>query len=60
MRPGDNHKSYINFFQSQLTKVSNCGKEVSALAFISGLQVTQLLYKHVLKHNFTKMSEALS
>ena len=60
MSPGDNSKSYINFFQSQLTKVSNCGEEISALAFISGLQVTHRLCKHLLKHNVAKMREALS
>jgi len=59
MRPGDSFKFYINFFQSQLTKVSNCDEKVYALAFISGLQVTHPLYKHLLKH-VTKMSEALS
>ena len=59
MRPGDNLKSYINFFQSQLTKVSNSGEEVSALAFISGLQVTHPLYKQLLKH-IVKMSKVLS
>jgi len=58
MRPGDSFKFYINFFQSQLTKVSNCG-EVFALTFISGMQVTYLLYKHLLKH-VAKMSEVLS
>jgi len=35
MKSGVTLKSYINFFQSQLIKVSNCGEEVSALAFIS-------------------------
>ena len=59
MRPGDGFKSYINFFQNQLTKVSNCGEKVSALAFISGLQATHPLYKHLLKH-VAKISEALS
>ena len=59
MRPGDSLKSYINFFQKQLTKVSNCGEKVSALAFISGLQVTHPLYKHLLKQ-VSKMSEILS
>jgi len=59
MRPGDSLKSYINFFQSQLTKVSNYGEEVFALAFISGLQVTHPLYKHLLKH-IAKMSKVLS
>ena len=37
MRPGDSLKSYINYFQNQLTRVSNCGEEISALAFISRL-----------------------
>jgi len=36
MRPGDSLKSYINFFQSQLTKVSNYDEEVSALALSAG------------------------
>ena len=58
MRPEDSIKSYINFFQSQFTKVSNCREEVSAFAFISGLQVTHPLYKHLQKLNVVKMSEA--
>jgi len=59
MRQGDSLKSY--FFQNQLTNVSNYGEEVSSLAFISGLQVTLSLYKHLLKqHNITKMSKVLS
>jgi len=58
MRQGGNLKSYLNFFQNQLTKISNCGEEVAALAFISGLQVTRSFYKHLLKH-VTKMREAL-
>ena len=53
MRQSDNLKSYISFFQSQLTKVPNCGENVSALAFTSGLQVSYSLYKHLLKHNVT-------
>ena len=57
MRAEDSLKSYINFFQSQLIKVSNCGKEVAVLAFINRLQVTHPLYKHLLKHNIAKMSE---
>ena len=60
MRQGDWLKSYINFFQSQLTKVSNCGEEISTPAFFSGLQVTHPLYKHLQKHNVVKMSEILS
>ena len=60
MRPGYSLKSYIKFFQNQLAKVSNYGDEVSAVAFISGLHVIHPLYKHLLKHNIAKMSEALS
>ena len=50
MRPGDSLKYYIKFFQNQLTKVPNYGEEEFALAFISGLQVTHPLYKHLQKH----------
>ena len=57
MRQRDSLKLYIRFFQSQLAKVSNYGEDVSALTFISGLQVSHLLYKHLLKHNITRMSE---
>jgi len=60
MRQSDNLKSYIGYFQSQLAKISNCGEDVSVLAFISGLQVSHPLYKHLLKHNVTRMSEVLS
>ena len=59
MRQGDSLKSYINFFRSQLTKISNCDEEVSALAFISGLQVTHPLYKHLLKYNIAKINKVL-
>jgi len=56
----DNLRSYIAFFQSQLAKVPNCLEDVSALVFISGLQVSHSLYKHLLKYNVTRMSEVLS
>ena len=59
MRKGDNLNSYIGYFQSQLAKVSNCGEDVSALTFISGLQVSRSLYKHLLKHNVTRMSKII-
>ena len=60
MRPRDSLKSYINFFWSQLPKVSNCAEKVSTLAFISKLQVIYPLYEYLLKHNVGKMSEVLS
>jgi len=43
MKQGDNLESYIGYFQSQLAKVSNCGEDVSVLAFISRLQVSHPL-----------------
>ena len=60
IRSGDSLESYINFFLSKLSKVSNYGEEVSALLFISRLQVTHPLYKHLLNHNVAKTIEALS
>ena len=60
MRQSDNLESYIDFFQNQLVKIPNCGEDVSALAFISEMQVSHPLYKHLLKHNVTQMSEVLS
>ena len=59
MKHGDNLKSFIYYFQSQLVKVPNQGMDVFALAFISGLQVSHFLYKHLLKHNATWTSEVL-
>ena len=60
MSQTDSLKSCINFFKSQLAKVLNCGEDFFALAFISELQVSHLLYKHLLKHNVTRISEVLS
>jgi len=60
MRQSESPKSYINFFQSQLAKVPNCGEDVSALTFISGLQVSHPLYKHLLNKNIPRISEVLS
>ena len=60
MRPNDIHKSYIGYYQNQLAKVPNYGEDVSALAFISKLQVSHPLYKHLLKHDVTRISKVLS
>ena len=60
IRQGDNIKSYISYFQDQLAKVPNCNEDVSTLAFISELQISHALYKHLLKHDLTRMSEVLS
>jgi len=60
MSQWDSLKSYLNFFQSQLTKVSNYSEEVSALVLIIGLQITHPLHKHLLKHNIAKIREVLS
>jgi len=60
MRPSDSLKSYIRYFQNQLVKVPNCSEDVSALTFINRLHVSHLLYKHLLKHDITQMSEVMS
>ena len=60
MRQSDNLKSYISYFQNQLTKIPSCGEDVSELAFINELQISHPLCKHLLKHNVTQMSEVLS
>jgi len=60
MRQSDSLKSYISFFQSQLAKVSNYREDIFVLTFISGLHVSHSLYKHLFKHNVTRMSEVLS
>ena len=50
MRPSDSLKAYIGYFQNQLAKVHNYSEDASALAFISELWVTNLLYKHLVKY----------
>ena len=47
-------------FQSKLVKVFNYVEDISALAFISWLHVFHPLYKHLLKHDVTRMSEVMS
>ena len=44
----------------KLAKVFHCDEDVFVLAFISGLQVSHPLYKHLLKYDVTQMSEVLS
>jgi len=60
IRQSDILKSYIGYFQSQLAKVPNCGEDISALAFFSGLQVSHPMYKYLIRHNITQMSKVLS
>ena len=43
-----------------MAKVCNCSEDVLVLAFISELQVPHPLYKHMLKHDISQMSEVLS
>ena len=59
MRLDDSLKSYIGYFQSQLAKVPSCSEDDSTFAFISSLQVSHPLYKHLLEHDVTRMSELL-
>jgi len=60
MRQSDSLKSYISYFQNQLTKVLSCREDIFTLAFISEVQVPHPLYKHLLKYEVTRMSEVLS
>jgi len=57
MRASDSLRIYISYFQNQLAKVHNCSENASALAFISGLQITHPLYKHMVKYNVTRWNE---
>jgi len=56
IREGDS----LGNFQSQLAKVSNCDENVFALMFISRLQISYPLYKHLLNHDITQISEVMS
>jgi len=60
MWQSDSLKSYIGYFQSHLANFLDCDENVFALVFISELQVSHSLYKHLLKHSVTWMSEVLS
>jgi len=59
MRPSDNLKAYIGYFQNLLVKVHNYNEDASVLAFISGLRVTYPLYKHLMKYDVTHWSKIL-
>ena len=59
MRQSDSLKYDIGYFRSQLVKVLNCDENVSALTFISRLQVSHL-YKYLLEYDVTRMNEVLS
>jgi len=37
IRPSDNLKAYISYFQNQLAKAHNCSEDAYALTFVSGL-----------------------
>ena len=39
--------------------VYNCNEDVAIAAFISGLQITHLFYKHLVKNDVTKMRDIL-
>ena len=40
--------------------VYNCNDDVVATAFISGMQVIHSFYKHLVKHEVTKMGDILA
>ena len=55
----DSLKSLIAYFQSQLARVLHCGEDISALTFISKLQVSHPICKYLLKYDVTWMSKIL-
>ena len=59
MRHGDYLKSYISYFQSQLAKVS-LRWECFCIRIHQRAASFSPLYKHLLKHDVTRMSEVLS
>ena len=59
MKAGESLKNYVNYFQSQMALVYNCNEDVAAAAFISGLQVTYPIYKHLVRNDATRMRDIL-
>ena len=59
MKAGESLKNHVNYFQSQMALVYNYNEDVAAAAFISGLQVTYPLYKHLVKNDATRMRDIL-
>jgi len=57
IRPIDDLNAYISYFQNQLA--TQLQRRRICSQFISGLWVTRLLYKHLVKYNITRWSEAL-
>ena len=59
MKSTESLKNYVNYFQSQLALVYNCNEDVAVATFISGLQVSNPFYKHLVKNDVTKMRDIL-
>ena len=59
MKARESLKSNVNYFQSQMIMVYNCNEDVAPAAFISGLRVTNPLYKHLAKNDVIKMRDIL-
>ena len=55
MKPGESLTHYVSY----LTLVYNYN-DVVTVAFINGLQVFHSFYKHLVKHEVTKMRDILS
>jgi len=60
MKPRESLKQYIGYFQSQIVLVYNYNDDVVVAAFISRMQVTHSFYKHLVKHEVTKISNILT
>jgi len=58
-KSGESLKNYVNYFHSKIALVYNCNEDIVAAAFISGLQVSHLFYKHLMKNDITKIRDIL-
>jgi len=59
MTPRETLKCYISYFQNQMAMVYNCSDDVTAVAFIAGLQTDYPFYKHLVKHDITNMKDIM-
>ena len=59
MKPGENIKHYVSYFQIQMALVYTCNDDMVIAAF-SGLQASYFFYKHLVKYEVTWMRDILS
>ena len=60
MKSRETLKRYISYFQSQMALIYNCNDDVTAVAFIVGLETNHSFYKHLVKLDVTSLKDILS